>query len=69
MRKLNAHARVPISQLVSDPLPFPNLASSFSHFSNVISNGGFYVLKVVMKDDPLAAKTQPFKDKVEAQNR
>jgi len=66
--KAYACARVSISRFASNPLPSPDLASSSSRFSNVISNGVFYVLKMVMKDDPLVAKTQPFKDKVKAQN-
>ena len=65
--KAYAPARTLISQFASNLLPSPNLASFSSYFSNVISNGGFYVLKWWSKDDPLATKAQPFKDKVKAQ--
>ena len=47
-----------------------DLVSSSFNLSNGVPNGVFLKnSKMVMKiDDPLAAKTQPFKDKVKAQN-
>ena len=66
--KTYARTRVSISWFASNLLPSPNFASSSSRFSNVISNGGFYELQMVLKDDPLVAKIQPFKDKVKVQN-
>jgi len=61
-------AGVPISRFVSNPLPLPNLTSSSSRFSNVISNEGFNVLKMVIKVNLLQPKSSLLRTKLKLKN-